>query len=499
MRLEVQDTGIGIHKERLKHIFDKFSQADASTTRKFGGTGLGLSICKNLIDMMDGDIGVDSIEGVGSTFFCVIPLTIDETKPQFPTTPAADLKDVRILLVGCHETSCNILYEELANWGIRCEIADSDDNALTVLHEEYAAGDPYKIVIMDSPILNIEDETLSSVIKKDPDLQQTKILMLTYTGWRGDAKRAKKEGIDVYLHKPVHESQLMSAMTMVLTGQSTELITRHTIHETDIEKKQKVLETKGFLSANILLVEDNAVNQKVGVRMLEKLNCKVSVAVNGKEAVSMVEEKSYDLIFMDCQMPEMDGYEATAEIRRREGGAKHITIVAMTAHVMGGARERCIEAGMDDYISKPIQHHVLREVLQKYLPKDMSAPSSTKEAESHKEKEKEPPVDFSHIKDIFGDDTDAINELINIYVNDADQLLVVLESAVHEKNAELIKNKAHSIKGASANIGAGKLRQHSAELEQIGMSGRIEEALNVFGNVKTEFERVKIFLLSKLS
>ena len=371
MRFSVQDTGTGIPEDKLQSVFDKFTQADSSTTRKFGGTGLGLAICKQLVALMGGTVGATSAVGEGSTFWFILCLPRQAEAPCAPL-PTADLKDVRVLIVEDNEINQRVLQEQLRRWGLRNQCYPSGEEALTTLRQAHAAGDPYQIAILDHQIPGMDGETLGRAIKGDPLLRETVLVMLTSLGRRGDAERLTEAGFSAYLVKPVRSSQLLDALAAVWGGRTQgkpiELVTRHTLAEAHAARPVAPTTESKIQHVRVLVAEDNVVNQRVAMRMLEKHGCRVDVAANGKEAVEMLETLPYDLIFMDCQMPEMDGFEATREIRRREeASGRHIPIIAMTANAMQGDQERCLEAGMDDYISKPVKPPIFQSVLGRWI------------------------------------------------------------------------------------------------------------------------------------
>ncbi len=487
----VKDTGIGISSDGLKYIFDKFSQSDSTTTRKYGGTGLGLSISKRLVMMMGGDIWVKSSEGEGSAFYFTINASLDTSKEEPAKNPPVNIMSIRALVIGGIYESNKNLFQILSTWGMHCGITDSGANALELLRKADTDGAPYKVIIIDYPIPDMETVSFCRTVKETVASNDIKLVLLTSVGWRGEAKQMKDAGISAYLHKPTNDSNLYDALITVIMGEDAELVTRHTLqgsHRTPAKMGT-------FPGARVLLVEDNPVNQKVARIMLENLRCSVELANNGREAVEMSENISYDLIFMDCQMPEMDGYEAAQKIRQREStGNIHIPIVAMTAHAMGEAREKCIDAGMDDYISKPVQSNVLSQTMKKYLLnffRDESAPVK-KESSTKKEGA---PVDLSRLKDIFGDNLTVIQELVGIYITDTKQHIEKLKPEVDSKNAEFIRKKAHSIKGASANIGAVRLQKLAANLEQSGINEELANVSEIYSNLQAEFEKVEHFLL----
>ena len=372
LRLSIEDTGIGISEDKSHYIFEKFTQTDASTTRRYGGTGLGLAISKQLVELMGGTIGVTSRPSEGSTFWFTLPLSLDNQDVAL-LLPQSDLEGVHVLIVDDNKINCRVLHEQLSSWGMRSSAYPTGGEAMRALRETQAARDPYQIAILDYYLPDMDGESLGRMIKDDPALRETLLVMLTSVGQRGDAKRVSEAGFSAYLVKPVSPSQLLDALSAVWgtwkEGISTTLITRHTLAESQTAKAVPVPKQEKPIHAHVLVVEDNAVNQRLGMRMLEKRGCRVDVAANGLEAVEMVERLKYDLVFMDCQMPEMDGYEATAEIRRREDASKHTLIIAMTAHTMQGDREKCLKAGMDDYIAKPIKKESLLEMMEKWMPR----------------------------------------------------------------------------------------------------------------------------------
>ncbi|MFQ5847547.1 MAG: response regulator, partial [Candidatus Methylomirabilales bacterium] len=379
-RLAVEDTGIGIPEEKIEHIFEKFTQADASTTREYGGTGLGLAICRQLAALMGGTLGATSRPGTGSTFWFSLRLPLDAEAPPLPLL-AADLTGVRVLILDEHEVSRRVLHEQISSWGIRNDLFGSGADALTALRAAHDARDPYQIAILGHRPPGLDGEHLARSIKADPALQEIVLVMLTSVGQRGDAKRMAEAGVAAYLVKPVRQSQLMDALVTVwgarTQGVAAALVTHHTLAESRGRVTASSRATGKPIRGRVLVAEDNVVNQKVAVRLLEKLGCRVDVASDGTEVLQMLEMLPYDLVLMDCQMPEMDGYEATTEIRKREGEARHTPIIAMTAHAMAGDRERCLAAGMDDYLSKPVKSEELAVVLERWIAPPGQPPEAT--------------------------------------------------------------------------------------------------------------------------
>ena len=371
-RFAVEDTGIGISEEKLEFIFEKFTQADASMTRRYGGTGLGLAISKQIVEFMGGTIGVSSTLGRGSTFWFTVRLGLDKA-PQTRTIPSASLVGVRVLVVDRNKINRQTLLDLTSNWGMKGDAVSTSEEAIAAMRRACASEQPYHMAIIDS---NLEDDNTESIgrrIKSDPQLMDTVLFVITAVGKRGDARRLSDAGFAAYLVRPIHQATLMEALATAwgskLQGVTTPLITRHTLAEARASQAPSAPRQSGTTRAYVLIVEDNLLNQKLALRMLEKLGYRADLADNGRDAVRMIEKGRYDLVFMDCQMPEMDGYEASAIIRQREKeSGQHLPIIAMTAHTMTGDRDKCMEAGMDDYISKPIRKEQIVQVISKWVP-----------------------------------------------------------------------------------------------------------------------------------
>jgi len=372
VRFTVTDTGIGIPADRRDRLFKPFSQADGSTTRKYGGTGLGLVISKQLAEKMGGEIGVESEQGQGSTFWFTAVFEKQPERQEAPRVLPADILGKRILVVDDNATNREVLSAYLGSWDCRCRAASSAKEALRMLRQAAESGEPFHLVILDHMMPEMDGEALGQAIKTDPALKETVLVMLTSWGRRGDAARVKEIGFSAYLTKPVKQSQLFDCLVTVLgeepartkDDEKPPLVTRHSL----AEAKRRV---------RILLVEDNVVNQKFAMRLLEKMGYRSDAVGNGQEAVKALEMVPYDVVLMDVQMPEMDGYEATRVIRDPQSKVRNhdIPIIAMTANAMKGDRERCIEAGMDDYIAKPIQPQRLIEVMKTFSPEPEKAPT----------------------------------------------------------------------------------------------------------------------------
>ncbi|HEY1338994.1 MAG TPA: response regulator, partial [Bryobacteraceae bacterium] len=367
IRVSVRDTGLGIPREKVELLFEKFSQIDGSSTRKYGGTGLGLAISKQLIGLMGGTIGVESSPEEGSTFWFTLPLRLD-AQPHAAPVPVTDLRGLRVLIVDDNEVNRRVIHEQITSWGMRNGSYASGPEALTALRRAKEAGDPYDFVILDYHMPEMDGAALARAIQADPAVRNTVVVMLTSVGQLGDGKR-DAGNITARLVKPVRQSQLLNTLA---TAWSKKLEAAPPAPE---KRDDRIAEMRSTLAGHfsacpvrVLVAEDNVVNQKVAARMLERLGLRPDLAGNGREAVEMFELLPYDVIFMDCQMPEVDGYAATREIRRREGPDRHVAIIAMTAEAMAGCREHCIEAGMDDHIAKPVKLDDLYESLRKWAP-----------------------------------------------------------------------------------------------------------------------------------
>jgi CheY-like chemotaxis protein len=359
MKVSVEDTGIGIPADRLSLLFRNFSQVDGSTTRRFGGTGLGLAISRQLVELMGGAISVASSAGKGSTFSFTLPLALD-TEPHARPAAPSELRNARVLSVDDSAVNRRVLHEQITAWGMREDAADSAPAALEALRAASAAGDPYDIVILDYQMPGMDGAALASAIRADSALGGAILVMLSSAGRPCEA--AGDAGLDGCLVKPVRQSQLLDTLTAAwgrkFGGPAAGTPPPAPRREPPADNGMRVL-----------VAEDNVVNQRVATRMLERLGARADVAANGLEAVQMCDLVPYDAVFMDCQMPEMDGYAAAREIRSRERGGRRVTIVAMTADALAGAREQCLLAGMDDYIAKPVRLDDLADMLRKWAAK----------------------------------------------------------------------------------------------------------------------------------
>jgi signal transduction histidine kinase/DNA-binding response OmpR family regulator/HPt (histidine-containing phosphotransfer) domain-containing protein len=495
LRFSVEDTGIGIAPDKLDRIFEKFTQADASTTRRFGGTGLGLAISKQLIELMGGHIAVASQPGQGSTFSFTVPFDLSrEPLPVAP--PRTFLEGVRVLIVDDNEVNRRVLHEQISSWRMRNGGYASGEEALAKLREARAAGDPYHIAILDYQMPGMDGEMLARAIKADPELRATSLVMLTSLGRPDGTNRLKEAGIFACLLKPVRQSKLWDVLAEAW-GAHTRQSPVQFLTRAAPARPRPAGKTDRKVHARVLVVDDNTTNQKVARLMLENLACRVDVAANGKEAVEMLELLPYDVVFMDCEMPEMDGYEATAEIRRRHADDRHVPIVAMTAKAIQGDRERCLEAGMDDYISKPVLLEDLEAALARWIPGNGSIALSELQSilpvvPSELIPPALDPVVTERLRALAtATDPSVLQEIYDAFLSSAVDYLAAIREGAAGNDPEGLRKAAHALKGAGANIGAQKLAELCGQLEALGNAKSVAGAVECLAQLEQEFARVK--------
>ena len=372
VKFSIEDTGIGIEASKLGTVFEKFTQADASTTRRFGGTGLGLAICARLVQLMEGQIGVTSIVNEGSAFWFSLPLPVDFTAvPE--TVSVVELRNLRFLVVDSSATNRFVLHEQFHHWNLRSSGCSSGEECLEMLRQAHQEKDVFHIAIVGHPMPGIASEVLARIIKADPLTKDTSLVVLSSNGRRGDAALMEAAGFSAYLTNQVRSATLLEVLRAawgqsLLPALQRSLVTRHSLAESPAPVTDQRVISLSSVPLHVLIVEDNPVNQMVASRMLERMGFRVGVAADGRQATQLVQAHKYDLVFMDCQMPVMDGYEATAAIRLAEKPGYRLPIIAMTANAMQGDRERCIQSGMDDYISKPVNKQDVIAAIERHLP-----------------------------------------------------------------------------------------------------------------------------------
>ncbi|HFE62882.1 MAG TPA: response regulator [Caldithrix sp.] len=493
LHFTVSDTGIGIPGDHLKKIFESFTQVDGTSTRKYGGTGLGLTISAQLVEMMNGRIWVESptnprqgeFGGPGSTFHFTVWFDLQENPPAVEIIDhSGNLQDSSVLIVEDNATSQLFLTRMLEGWGMNSKVARDGFDALEILEREYSNGKAIDLILTDMQMPQMDGFTLVEKIKRRNDWSKIPIIMLTSAGKRGDAARSKELGINGYLTKPLSQSDLLKAVVAVLgksgpQKETKELITRHSLRE----------QHRGL---NILLAEDNLINQKVSVRMLEKRGHTVTIAKNGVEAVQLWEKSfrqvPFDLILMDLQMPQMDGFDATREIRQKEavqGG--RIPIIALTAHAMKEDEERCLNAGMDAFLSKPIKSDQLSEIIQKIFKQNQETDSSMNEQKTEAQVSA---INERELMERLDGDVELLSEITEMFRESHEELLDDIEQAIRQKDSEQLMRSAHTFKGALANLAAERGRQLAYQLEQAGRQGEMSQAAGLFAQLKEETGRI---------
>jgi CheY-like chemotaxis protein len=482
IRFSVKDSGIGISAEAQQRLFQAFTQADGTTTRKYGGTGLGLSISKQLVQLMGGRIGVTSTPGAGSTFWFTLSLD-KQPAASIEALPLLEgLDELRVLIVDDNATNRKILSHQLNSWGMVYAEAESGARALELLKSAAARGVPYDLAILDFLMPGMDGFQLAAAIRSNPEISPVRMVVMTSAGTRGDGTRSLDAGISAYLSKPVRQSQLFDCLISVMSKSRAELslpaastlVTKHTL-----------LEAKKMSPKLILLAEDNIVNRKVATRQLQKLGYGCDAVANGREAVEALSRIHYDLVLMDCQMPEMDGYEATAQIRRMEVEPKHTPIVAMTAHALEGDRQKCLDAGMDDYVTKPVKPEELKRVIELFFetsdpdPKGPSGPTTL------------PLVDVDRMHEMMGEAPEEIGEIVTLYLDQMGLNFNKLDAAVDSGNSAEVEFIAHNCAGTSANCGMSAVAIPFRELETAGRIGCLDNARTVLAQAHRLFEQTR--------
>jgi PAS domain S-box-containing protein len=492
LRFSVRDTGIGIPKDKLGTLFDVFTQADASITRHYGGTGLGLAISKQLAEMMGGSIGVISEVGRGSTFHFTARFLkqLGDTKrePQVPSS----LRGVRALIVDDNATNSGILSAQMGSWGMRTSSVSGGMTALSLLDQALEDGDPFRLVIIDMRMPGLDGLSLGRRIRENQRLKEVRMVMLTAVGVQSDAKVLAEVGFSGSINKPVRHLELLDVLSLALSTKeaSVRSIVTHPV-------AREAPPNFSARKVRILLVEDNITNQQVLLGILQKMGLTADAVTDGLEAVKVLEKVPYDLVFMDIQMPEMDGYEATRRIRKRENEENRknirrtIPIIALTAHAMAGDREKCLAAGMDDYLSKPVKPSEVAAVVSRWLGDVERQATETITQSSTVEDFDDQALLLRVIEDL-----ELARTVVLCFVDDLPRQIDSLERFVLAFDIEGIQKQAHTIRGAATAVGGNRLASSTIELENKATIGDWAAAKAELLELRKRFEYLRELMLS---
>jgi signal transduction histidine kinase/DNA-binding response OmpR family regulator/HPt (histidine-containing phosphotransfer) domain-containing protein len=490
IRFAVRDTGIGIPLEKQKVIFGAFAQADGSMTRKYGGTGLGLTISKQLTRLMGGEMGVSSQPGKGSVFWFTVHLKKQSALTTALAKPASDLKGLRVLIVDDNTTNSNILLHQTTSWGMLAQSAEDSPQALEMLRAAAERGQPYDLSIIDLQMPGMSGFDLGHVIKSDPAIASTRLALLTSFGVKGHGKQALQSGFAAYLMKPVRQLQLYECLATLMgstaapeegtrnEGTTQLLVTRHSLAEAKAAR------------GRILLAEDNEVNRQVALSLLERRGYRVDTVSNGLEVLEALGRTKYAVVLMDCQMPEMDGFETTQAVRESEkASGQHMPIVALTAHAMQGDREHCLSVGMDGYVSKPIRGKELFDAIDRVT---LLNPTASGEAAEDQKPENESAEGFDPSGALarLGGDLDLFRRLAKLFLKDSPRLLSEIRDALSTGDNQTVEQTSHKLKGSAGYLGAGFVQKAALNLEILGRNHDLsaaETAWKELGEAVQEF------------
>jgi CheY-like chemotaxis protein len=468
LHFAISDTGIGIPADKLDRLFKAFSQVDMSTTRKYGGTGLGLAITSQLVRMMNGQVWVESQENKGSTFHFTAQFgESQELIPRRTPTGLVKVQGASVLVVDDNVTNCRILQELLSSWGMKPTIVQSGREALLAMYAAHEAGKPFALLLLDNSMPEMDGFTLAEQIQQKPELVGTLMMMLSSADRHANAARCHELGLNAYLTKPIRREELLNTILTALHAQPSEFSPAAEARPTIGLTKKKL---------RVLLTEDNFVNQRLAVRLLEKRGHSVVIANNGVEAIEALNKQSFDVLLMDVQMPEMDGFEATKIVRAREqeiGG--HIPIVAMTALAMKGDRERCLAVGMDGYVSKPLHPNELYDAIEKLGRREVAVA----ETANHTSNEVMSAFDRNAAMKSVGNDVALLREIIGVFVDEYPAMLTKIREAVENADFEGIHRSAHTFKGAVSTFGPSQVKELAQQLENLGRNQNLTGASEI--------------------
>ena len=490
LHFSVHDTGIGITPDKLSRLFKPFVQADVSTARNYGGTGLGLAISKRLVELMGGKMWAESAAGQGSTFHFTANFQVEPQPARESRRPK--LADLRILIVDDNAASRKMIAEKTAKWGMSPETAENSQQALAAIRR----GTNFDLVVIDLQLAGEDGIAVATEIRRLPGGAMLPVVLLTPLGTRSDAPADARLAFATCVAKPVKPAQLAAALEHALFSPK-----KNSGPTATASAGQPVSDR---LPLQILLVDDNAINQKVSARILAQIGYQPDLAENGRRALEALDQKIYDLVFMDVMMPEMDGLEATRNIRERQKHPaihpnynRRIIIVAMTAHAMQGDRDKCLASGMDDYLSKPIRPADIRGMIEKWAV-PMASPAEIKIPNAAVPNAAAgPPVEMDRLHDLTDNNADNLRELIEMYLKQTTQQFGQIEDAIAAKNSPEVRRVAHSCAGSSATLGMMRLGQLMRTLEKEGAAGTLTNAVQICEDARREYEAVKKFLAAQ--
>ena len=495
LHVSVKDTGIGISEAASRGLFQAFSQADGSTTRKYGGTGLGLAISKRLVELMGGDLGVQSTVGVGSTFWFTARLQKHPDTVSEPETPPADLRGSRVLIVDDNATNRTVLRLQLKAWNVESEEACNAADALALMLQQSEAGRPFELALLDMQMPEVDGLELARCIRRDSTLASTRLIVMTSLGISERDAQLTAIGVSNCLTKPVRQSRLYDALVKAMLERSGAQARKSAPKVLLPLSGCPPMLDRGATSsgghkarAHILVAEDNPVNQKVILRQLAKLGYRADAVANGLEALEALATIPYDLVLMDCQMPEMDGYTAARELRRRQKSGEHTHIIALTAHTMQGDREKCLDAGMDDFLSKPVKFEELEKKLGNWQPpvRELVVVDTPADVEA--------PLDLERLAATTDGDSSFQHELIELYLSESGAKLTALRTALAASALADVVRLSHSLVGSSLMLGVRGMVPPLRQLESMARQGQLIDPGGCMETLACEFGRVQAFL-----
>jgi two-component system, sensor histidine kinase and response regulator len=489
----VKDTGVGIPPNAMPYLFQAFSQVDGSTTRRYGGTGLGLAISKNIVEMMGGQIGVQSTPGQGSTFWFTVRLQKQPHACPMAQVAPSRLSGLRILVVDDNEANRNLLAQQASFFGMRPTAAGDGPEALQILRAAVANNQPYPLAILDLQMAEMDGLTLAQLIKTDPSLADTRLLLLTSRISRNDTSIFRAAGIGSFMLKPVKQQELFDRISGLMASPSQHetrfWLNRHSGPATSPQLPRQ----PSAKPVHVLVAEDNPINQRVAVALLAKLGYQAEAVASGPEVLHALEAVAYDVVFMDCQLPELDGFETTREIRRREladpNSRRRVHIIAMTAYALRGARDECLAAGMDDYLTKPVRIESLLEALNRISANDLPPAEIDPPPPSPGDDILDPTVieGFKGLQ--LPHHPNPARELIDLFLQDAPARIREMDRAAARYDAHQLERIAHSLRGSASSIGAMLLSRRCGEVEEKAAARALQEATHSLSHLKADFDK----------